>query len=55
MNPLRSILWLLAWSVAFLLAVGCNYTLRLERENAQLHALVNASMVPPSTNNVRTH
>lgn len=50
----ENLLWILLWAVMALVLVIGQYQLRLDRENAQLHAEVEASMVPPSTNNIST-
>jgi cbb3-type cytochrome oxidase subunit 3 len=55
MNPQKLIAFILAWSLALLFALFFNYWLSMERAESRHHAAVEASMVPPSTNNVRTH
>lgn len=41
------LLWLLTWAVMIVVYLVGNYTLKLERDNARLHAEVEASMIPP--------
>ncbi len=47
-------IWFLLWAVlATVLLIG-QYSLKLERENRDLHQRVSASIIPPTTANIRT-
>jgi len=50
----ENLLWPLLWAVMALVLVVGQYQLKLGRDNDRLHAAVDASTVPPSTNNVST-
>ena len=47
--------WLLLWSAILFVFVVGNYIQTKRRIDDQLHAITNASMVPPSTINVKTN
>ena len=51
----RRLCWLLIWSVILFVFVVGNYIQTKRRVDDQLHSLTNASMVPPSTINVKTN
>ena len=50
----ESLLWILVWAVLGTVLLIGQYSLLQGREDARLHAQVDASMVPPSTRNVST-
>ena len=46
-DPTAKLIWLLMWSILFVVLLMGNYSLKLERDRDRLHAAVNASMLPP--------
>lgn len=46
-DPTASLIWFLMWAILFVVLLMGNYSLKLERDRARLHAEVNASMLPP--------
>jgi len=50
----RNAIWFLIWAVMGLALLIGQYQQKLSREQDRLHAAVEESMIPPSTNYVRT-
>jgi hypothetical protein len=46
-DPTAKLIWILMWSILFVVLLMGNYSLKLERDQDRLHAAVNASMLPP--------
>ena len=54
MKASNSAIWALAWAILLVVLLIGQIQQKLDRDNERLHAAVEASMVPPSTANVRT-
>lgn len=47
------LVWLLFWAAMIVAYLIGNYSMKLERDNARLHAEVEASMLPPDVKIMR--